>query len=87
MLPVEIIRLRDFFLNLRFDFEDIFLSERLGCWLILLLEHSDVIHALKPRSLLTGHKHNRLAVVFVISLLNPLALSLAVLPLLALEGA
>lgn len=54
MLPVEIIRLRDFLLNLCFYLVDILLSQASGCWLVLLLEYSDVVHALKPRLLLDG---------------------------------
>lgn len=49
MLPVEIIRLRDLFLNLCFDFVDIFITQPSSCWLVLLLEHSDIVHALKPK--------------------------------------
>lgn len=51
VLPVEVIRLRDLFLNFCFDLVDVFVGEASCGWLLLLPEDPDVVHALKPRSL------------------------------------
>ncbi len=48
MLPVEVVTLRDFLLDLRLDLYDVFLLQTAGSRLVLLTEYADVVAALKP---------------------------------------